>query len=56
MPYNFHIDDAILKEIADALSAIKYGEMVITVHDSQVVQIEKREKKRFTLKGGQKDK
>ena len=42
----------ILKEIDNAVSKIKYGEIVITIHDSKIVQIEKREKKRFQWKGG----
>ncbi|MCK9614232.1 MAG: YezD family protein [Candidatus Omnitrophica bacterium] len=37
----------ILAEIKTAMEKIKYGEVVITIHDSEVVQIEKREKRRF---------
>ena len=37
----------ILKEITDAIESIDYGEVVIAIHDSMIVQIEKREKKRF---------
>jgi hypothetical protein len=37
----------ILQSIDNAINKIKYGEVVITIHNSKVVQIEKREKKRF---------
>ncbi|MDP2653164.1 MAG: YezD family protein [Candidatus Omnitrophota bacterium] len=42
------IDPKILEEIAEAVGRIKFGEVVVTVHDSKVVQIEERKKKRFT--------
>ena len=38
----------IMAEIIEAVSKLKYGEVVITVYDSKVVQIEKKEKKGFT--------
>jgi hypothetical protein len=38
----------IMLEIRKTIKHIGYGEIVITIHDSRVVQIEKREKKRFT--------
>jgi hypothetical protein len=41
------IDPKVLDEILDAVSKIKYGEVVITVYDSKVVQIEEKRKKRF---------
>jgi hypothetical protein len=41
------IDERILKEIYDAVEGIKFGEIVITIHDKHIVQIEKKEKKRF---------
>lgn len=37
----------ILESIEKAINKIKYGEVVITIHNSKVVQIENREKKRF---------
>ena len=37
-------------EIIETIRQIRYGEVVISIHDSEVVQIEKREKKRFGLK------
>ena len=42
------IDPKILNEVVEAIEKIKYGEVVITVHNSKVVQIEKKEKKRFS--------
>lgn len=41
------IDPKVLKEIIGAIGKMKYGEVVITVHDSKVVQIEEKHKKRF---------
>jgi len=38
----------IILEIRNAIEHMDYGEIVITVHGSKVVQVEKREKKRFT--------
>ncbi|MCM8781720.1 MAG: YezD family protein [Candidatus Omnitrophica bacterium] len=43
-------EDKILEGILKSIHKIKYGEIVITVHNSQVVQIERREKERFDLK------
>ncbi|MBU1087482.1 MAG: YezD family protein [Candidatus Omnitrophica bacterium] len=40
-------DQKIIDEITRALLKMQYGELVITVHNAKVVQIEKREKKRF---------
>ena len=44
---NKKIKKEVLDEIISAVSKIKYGELVVSVHDSQVVQIETRQKKRF---------
>lgn len=44
---NKHIDPKVLDEIIEALTKMKYGEVVITVYDSKVVQIEEKKKKRF---------
>ena len=41
------IDPNILKEIIEAVRKMKYGEVVITIHNSKVVQIEEKNKKRF---------
>ncbi|MDD5040765.1 MAG: YezD family protein [Patescibacteria group bacterium] len=43
-------DTRVFDEIKDFIRQIKYGEVVITVHDSHVVQIEKKEKKRFNTR------
>ena len=40
------VNDSILKEIAAALSSLKYGDIVIKVHNSKIIQIEKTEKVR----------
>ena len=37
----------ILDEIAKFIREVKYGDVVIKIHDSEVVQIEKRVKERF---------
>jgi hypothetical protein len=42
------INNRLLKEIVKAIKHISYGEVVITIHNSRVVQIEKKEKRRFT--------
>lgn len=42
------ISPEIYQEIVEAVQHLKFGEVVITVYDSKVVQIEKKEKKRFT--------
>jgi len=41
------LDKKILGEIIKSIQEIEYGEVVITIHNSKVVQVEKREKKRF---------
>lgn len=41
------VNDAILKEIRDGVEAAEYGEVVIKVHNSKIIQIEVTEKKRF---------
>ena len=44
---NSKIDKRVLDEILKFIRQINYGEVVITIHDSKIVQVEKREKKRF---------
>lgn len=44
---NEQINDMVLKEIIKSIQQINYGEVVVTIHDKKIVQIEKREKKRF---------
>jgi hypothetical protein len=41
------INDAILKDIAEILKDLKFGEIVIKVHDSKIIQVEKTEKSRY---------
>ena len=41
------ITPEILDEIIKSVQQTKYGEVVITIHNSKIVQIEKKEKKRF---------
>lgn len=40
-------DSVILEELMHFMKNIAYGEVVVTIHDSKIVQIERREKKRF---------
>ena len=44
---NTVVDSPAHREIHEAVSRISFGEVVVTIHDGKVVQIEKREKKRF---------
>ena len=41
------VNDAIVKEINDAVSSLEYGTVTIRVHAAKIVQIEVAEKKRF---------
>ncbi len=47
---NKKIDQEVIDKIVSFLENIEYGTIQITVHDSQVTQIEKGEKYRFSLK------
>ncbi|MCD6460737.1 YezD family protein [bacterium] len=38
-----------MDDILKFIEGVDYGEVVITIHDSQIVQVEKREKKRFNV-------
>lgn len=40
------------QELKEALAAIRFGSIEIVIHDSRVVQIERREKVRFDQRGG----
>jgi hypothetical protein len=44
------IDQVVIEKIVSFLENIEYGTVQITIHDSQVTQIEKGEKYRFALK------
>ena len=41
------INDAIIKDIAEILTGLKFGEIIIKVHDSKIIQVEKTEKARY---------
>jgi len=41
------INDAIIKDIAEIVSGLKFGEVMIKVHDSKIIQVEKTEKSRY---------
>ncbi|MET1079809.1 MAG: sulfur starvation response protein OscA [Pseudomonas sp.] len=45
-------DASILREIQAALQGLKFGAVEITVHNGQVVQIERKEKFRLQGAGG----
>ena len=40
-------NDVIFQEIAGELAALKYGEILIKVHDSRIIQVEKTQKTRY---------
>lgn len=40
-------DPALIEQITQALSGLKFGALEIVVHDGRVVQIERRERYRF---------
>ena len=44
------MEPEVLEEIIKSIRQIEYGEIVITIHDSKMVQLEKREKRRFIHK------
>ena len=41
------VNDAIIKNIADAVVGLKFGTIAIKVHNSKIIQIDVTEKKRF---------
>lgn len=41
------LNQKILNEMIKSIQQIDYGEVVVTIHNAEVVQIEKREKTRF---------
>jgi len=41
------VNDAIIKEISDAVGALEYGTVTVKVHDRKIIQIEVSERKRF---------
>ena len=42
-----NIKQDVLEEILKSIQQINYGEVVIVIHNSKIVQIERKEKKRF---------
>jgi hypothetical protein len=46
---NLTLDQGILEEIIKAIQQTKYGEVMITIHDGRVVEIEQKQKKRFKV-------
>jgi hypothetical protein len=40
-------NDAILKEISGAVASLRYGDIVIKIHDSRIIQVERTEKTRY---------
>ncbi len=41
------VNDAIIKEIHDAVRSLTYGTVTIKVHDAKIIQIEVTERTRF---------
>ena len=41
------VNDAIIKEIAEAAESLDYGIVTIKVHGAKIIQVEVTEKKRF---------
>jgi len=42
------ISRKIKEELLESIEKISFGEVVVTIHDSKIVQVEKKEKKRFS--------
>ena len=43
------INDKLIRRIANSLKDIKYGQVLITIHNNKVVQIDRTEKNRCEL-------
>lgn len=41
------VNDAIIKEISDAVRALEYGAVTVKVHNNKIIQTEITERKRF---------
>ena len=52
-PVEAEDDASILREVQNALAGLRFGAVEITVHNGQVVQIERKEK--FRLHGSSKN-
>lgn len=46
------LDPEVVSEILTALRGLRHGSIVVTIHDSKVLQIEKNEKVRLQKKTG----
>jgi len=46
-PDSLPLSPALLRELRQALLAIRYGAVELVIHDGRVVQLERREKVRF---------
>jgi len=44
---NSIVNDAIIKDIADTVRDLKFGSVIIKVHDSKIVQVDVSRKNRF---------
>lgn len=41
------VNDAIIKDIAQAVDALEYGTVTVKVHDRKITQVEVAQRKRF---------
>lgn len=41
------VNQEVIDEITKSIQQISYGEVVVIIHNSKIVQIEKKEKRRF---------
>lgn len=49
MPLKGRLDLQVIEKIANMLEGLEFGMVQITVHDSQVTQVDRLEKHRFPL-------
>jgi len=41
------VNDAIVKDLIEAVNSLRYGTIQITIHNARIVQVDKTEKSRF---------
>ena len=41
------VNDAIIKDIAQAVDSLEYGTVTVKVHDRKIIQVEVAQRKRF---------
>ena len=41
------VNDAIIKDIAQAVGSLEYGTVTLKIHDRKIIQVEVAERKRF---------